>query len=274
MQNLTVKTLLLNIIILIPLLLSAQQASTSKYELLKSYPCSSSVLGSDRLGNAYVIKSKNNLVKLLPDGTESYNFNIVKFGQIGQIDTRNPLNLLVFFPDYASLVLLDNTLSIQTELSLYTAGINQVSAVCLAYDNNIWVYDQVTLRLVKIDQAMKIIANSEDFSSIFPYEVNPNFMMERDNLLFLNDPEVGILVFDIYGTFKKSIPIKNINSFQYVSNQILYFRDNRFYSYNLNSLNTREIPLPEYPDDMVKVHMQKERIYLLRKNQLDLYSFK
>ena len=226
------------------------------------------------MGNAYVIKAKNNLVKVLPDGNESYNFNILKYGSLGHIDTRNPLNLLVFFPDYATLALLDNTLSLQTELSLYSAGINQISATCLSYDNNIWVYDQVTLRLLKIDQAMKIIARSEDFSSIFFQEINPNFMLERDNQIFLNDPEVGILVFDIYGTYKKTIPIKKLEKFQYVKQQILYFKENKFLSYNLNSLETREIPLPEYPEDLKMVRMEQDRLYLLRKNQLDLYSFK
>lgn len=242
--------------------------------MLKQYKCSSELLSTDRLGNAYVVKEKNNLVKLLPDGSESYNFNLLKYGKLGQIDTRNPLNLLVFFPDYSTLVLLDNTLSVQSELSLYSAGINQVSTACLSYDNNIWIYDQVALRMFKIDQAMKTMASSEDFSSIFPYEVNPNFMLERDNLIFLNDPENGIHVFDFYGTLKKTLPIKHLNSFQYVKGQILYFKDSKLYSYNLNTLNTREIPFPNYPEDLRNVRMEQERIYLLRKNQLDLYSFK
>lgn len=231
-------------------------------------------MASDKLGNVYVVKSKNKLMRLLSDGTESYSFDVLKYGAIGQLDSRNPLNLLLLFPDYASLVILDNTLSIQSELSLYSAGINQVSAACLSYDNNIWVYDQVALRLLKINLGMKIMAQSEDFSSIFFQEINPVFMLERDNQLFLNDPEVGILVFDIFGTFKKTIPIKHLQNFQYVKQQILYFKERKFYSYNLNSLESKEIPLPAYPEDLQNVRMEKDHIYLLRKKQLDIYSFK
>lgn len=261
------------ILTLLPVIAAAQIQSITDYKFISSFPCESRVFSTDRLSNAYVVKSKNKLVKIQPSGESTYNFELLKYGKIGQLDCSNTLNLLVFFPDYVSIVILDNTLSVQSELSLYNIGINQVSTMCLAYDNNIWVYDQVLLKLLKISQSMKIVAESEDFSSIFPYEVHPNFMLEQDNQIFLNDPEIGILVFDFYGTYKKTIPIKGLESFQYIKKQILYFKEQRFYSYDLATLKSREIPLPAYPEDLKNVRMEKERLYLLRKEKLDIYSF-
>jgi hypothetical protein len=50
--------------------------------------------------------------------------------------------------------------------------------------------------------------------------------------LYLNSPETGIYVFDIFGTFNKVISLKNLKAYQ-VSDDIVYYqRDSSFCSYN------------------------------------------
>ena len=57
-------------------------------------------------------------------------------------------------------------------------------------------------------------------------------MAEHNGYLFLNCPETGIYVFDIFGAFSKIISIKNLKHFR-VSDDIIYFkRDSSLCSYN------------------------------------------
>ena len=113
---------------------------------------------------------------------------------------------------------------------------------------------------------------SEDLSVLFGQSVRVNFLIEKDNFLYANDPDKGILVFDIYGTYYKTIPIKGLKDFQKIKDQLIYFHNNQLHNYNLNTFNEKIISLPE-DGEISNVRIEKNILFLLRKNQLDLYAY-
>jgi hypothetical protein len=60
---------------------------------------------------------------------------------------------------------------------------------------------------------------------------------EYNNNVFLNCPETGIYMFDIFGTFSKLIPLKNIKQLQVDENIFYYATDSGFCSYNFNIMH-------------------------------------
>jgi hypothetical protein len=57
-------------------------------------------------------------------------------------------------------------------------------------------------------------------------------MREHNGFLFLNSPENGIFVFDMFGTFNRIIALKQLKRFD-INSDILYFqKDSLFCSYN------------------------------------------
>ena len=63
-------------------------------------------------------------------------------------------------------------------------------------------------------------------------DIAPDYMMEYNGYLYLNSPETGIYVFDIFGAFSRIISIKNLKQFQVSENIIYYQKDSSFCSYN------------------------------------------
>ena len=254
------------------LLLGLFSFQSNNYKHIKSIPLEGTLFSTDKFGNAYVVSNKYDLQMITPKGLKWYNYNNNRLGPINFVGTNNPLKILLFYHDFATLVTLDRTLSQTSAINLYEMGMNQVSAACVALDNNIWIYDEVNFKLLKIDDQLNIVTQSEDLNVLFGESVRVSFMIEQDNFIYANDPDKGILVFDIFGTYYKTIPIKGLKSYQKIQDQLIYFHNGRLIKYNLNTFKETIISLPEN-GEISQVRVEKNLLYLLKKNQLDLYSY-
>src|SRR5437016_5395291 len=89
-------------------------------------------LTTDYLQNAYVITSQNSLVKIDSAGNILFTYNQNRFGQLNFVDVTNPLKLILSYPDYQTVVMLDNTLSEVGTISLKQIGIYNYHALCFS----------------------------------------------------------------------------------------------------------------------------------------------
>lgn len=226
---------------------------------------------SDHLNNVYLVKGTNTLVKYDKNGREMAEFSNNKYGKLQYVDASNPLRLLLLFPDFSKVITLDNTLSPIGELNLSRMGIDRMSAITLAHDNNIWVYDRMNFRLKKVRNNLTVKSQSEPFTVLFEENVVPNYMLQKNNILYLNDPEHGIYVFDNYATYKKRIPIKGINEFQILNNKLIYCKKGSMLKYDLQTFETDTIQIPGI-DSVKHARLERNRLFLRRKNGLALYA--
>jgi len=246
-------------------------SQTREYKLVKTLPINATYLSSEKLGNCYVVNEKNEVLKISPKGEILYNYNNNSLGRISFVGTSNPLKILVYYPDYSTIVTLDNTLSQTGRINLFELGSNNVSAACVALDNNIWIYDEVLFKLRKFDDQFNIVAESEDLNVQLGIPVHAHYLYEKDNYLYLNDPDTGIFVFDAYGTYYKTIPLKGLHNFQKVQEQLIFFKDGKLFSHHLLTFATEGIALPE--GEAINAVIEKDRLFIQRKNQLDVYSY-
>lgn len=255
-------------------LLPAQTQNNSKdYMLRAKVPAKARILTTDAFGNVYIVTHENELQKYDYQGNKLYWFNENRYGKISYVDATNPLKVLVHYADFSTIAILDNTLTQQGMIKLLDHGFLQVQALCLALDNNIWLYDEVAFRLKKLDNNLNLVTQSEDLSVQLGMTINPNHMLERDGYLWVNDPERGILVFDLFGTYYKTIPLKGLSSFQKVGEQIVYFKEGKLHTYHLQTLEQKTIALPPVTDTVQHVRLEKDVLALITKNELALYAF-
>lgn len=225
---------------------------------------------TDHLNNFYIIKGKSTLIKYNKNGRKLFHYNENKFGRLKYMDTNNPMKLLLFYPDFSTVVTLDNDLSLIGKYDLRNIGINRVSAIALASDNKLWVYDKLDYRLKKIRNDLSIQTKSESFTVLFDQHIVPEFMLERNNNVYLNDPDQGIYIFDRYGTYNRHIPIFGVKDFQIFNKQLIYSKKGEMMKYNLQTFSTDTIEIPGI-DSVREAKLQKDRLYLRKKNGLDLY---
>jgi len=253
-------------------MLSAAQIILS-FAFLVSVKTNSFFLTTDYLQNGYFITSQNSLKKIDSTGNVLFTYNQNKYGKLKFADATDPLKIVLSYPEYGTVVILDNTLSEIGVIPLRQIGILSSSAVCFSSrDNNIWIFDEQDYKLKKVDNNYNIILESSDMFSLIGQAIHPVFMMERDQYLYLSDPNVGIIVFDVYGTYYQTLPFKNIQKFQVRNSQIFYRQGYNLHSYHLKTLEEKDIALPD-TTGVLDVRIEQNRLYLLQKDSLNIYTY-
>lgn len=199
---------------------------------------------TDNIGNIYTVR-EDELIKYLPNGKFFARYSNLKLGSIAMVDATNPLKIVLYYRDFQQLVFLDNQLSVNSEIvSLEKLGYEQTDLVCASANNSFWIYNKQNNELHRFDENSKKITSTGNLKQILQAELTPNFMLEHNGYLYLNSPETGIYVFDIFGAFSRVISIKALRQFQ-VSENIIYFqRDSTFCSYNYTLFEEACKPLP------------------------------
>jgi len=186
----------------------------------------------DNIGNIYTIR-EDEIIKFLPTGKLFARYSNLKLGNITTADATNPLKILLYYRDFQQIVFLDNQLSVNSDpVSLENLGYEQTDLVCASANNGFWIYNKQNNELIRFDENSKKIVSTGNLKQILQSDLNPNFMTEYNNYLFLNSPDNGIFVFDIFGAFSKTISLKNLTHFRINESIIYYQKDNKLCSYN------------------------------------------
>lgn len=234
------------------------------------------LLCSDKTGNAYI--SNGNEIILINRGDSIFKRNsFIKNGELMSIDASNPMKILLFYMDQNRLTFVDNTLSEFNQIyRLDELDGAQITLACASYDNGFWLYNPSEFSLQRYTALGQPTNNMKSIHQIVNVpEIAPNFLLEYSRNVYLNDPQTGIMVFDIFGGFSKLIPIKNITHFQIIEQQLIYQLENDGKIYNFNLLNFKEEILsienpPQEP--IVRFSIQLKKLYLLTEKGLYIYT--
>lgn len=228
---------------------------------------------TDNLQNIYVITPENEVVKFTPDGQEVFRYPNKTLGQVAFLDATNPFNLLLFLPEYQNVLMLDRTLNLIAQFNLFRFGLFQVNAVGMASDGHLWAYDETTFRLEKITSDGTVMVESGDLSLALGQTIQPNFLIEREQQVFLNDPNIGVLMFDVFGQYLKTIDIKGLSEFQIMDDQLIYCREGKLRSFHLSALLDRGLSTPVQLPQSCKVRLGKQKLFVLEADTLKVYPF-
>ena len=231
--------------------------------VVKEYNTNSKSIECDQFNDIYLSDGKS---------IKKYNFNFellseytnTSLGNIDSYDVFNPFKILVYHKNYNKIVLLDKTLSYDnSQMSLddyYNANL-----VCLSGDNNLWVFDNVTKEIIKLDKNKKVISNSGNINQLLNIEVSPILMKEYNQNLYLYDSINGFIVFDIYGTFNKIIPLKKMSNIKFLDEYLFGLENKKIIFYNTKNIETKEI---EIRDSLVDFAINRDYLFLLLKDKL------
>lgn len=200
---------------------------------------------TDELGNVYALQGDE--LALYNANGESWLRNSVKtFGRISHLDAFYSLKPMVFSQEQGLLAVLDNTLSLQgSALNLSQGGYPQVVLACMSVQNGFWFFDQQELGLVRVDGQLRKLADTGRLDQLLGITPAPTAIQEFDSRLYVNDPVNGILVFDLFGTYVRTIPIKGAESFEVRREMVYYFQAGRAFVYDMRSFAIEEIPIAE-----------------------------
>lgn len=239
------------------LMLSAQDTSfEAVFEVEKEHQ----FVWTDNLQNLYLI-NESGIEMYNVKGEKLFKNSQLNLGRITSVDFNFSLKPLLFFSEMNMVVVLDNTLSMQgNPVKLSSHHLNWVTVAAKSIDNHYWFFDMQNFELVRTDISFRKVRSSGNVSQLVGFDIRPNFMVEHNNWLYVNNPETGVLVFDIFGTYFKQIPITGLTEFQVTDRFLIYFKNNELYQYDLRTFETIEIPLPEKEAQQARI--AKNMLYL------------
>src|SRR5688572_18146556 len=228
----------------------------------------------DNLDNMYLVSSTNQVKKLNSSGDSVAVFNNVKkFGQASLIDVSNPLKILLYYKDFATIVILDRLLNIRNTIDLRKQNIFQVRAIGQSYDNKIWVFDEVDNKLKKIDEDGKLLLETPDFRQLFDQTPTPQKIFDQDQFVYLYDPAQAVYVFDYYGALKNKILITGWKNFKVAGKHIFGSTDKKLFRYGIKTFRVDEWDMPEELLKSRSFNFSSTRLYALKDDRIEIYSF-
>ncbi len=225
-------------------------------------------VGFDNMVNLYYIKDN---VLLKKYGNESWQYKNLSLGKITKIDIQNPLQLVLFYENFNTVILLDNQLNETLKINFSENPIPlQLTATGIASQNRLWMYNSLTQQMGLFDylkntyQAItpSITGNIKWYESNFNtfqwiddalnwYACNPfgkitllgkipdfdQVQITKDNeILYLKDKKLHLL------NFKKNIryPIEGIEK----TFKNFYYRDQILSIFTNQEITNYQITIP------------------------------
>ena len=254
---------------------AAKAQNDSAFQYIKSIKGNFSYFNVDNLDNIYLITDNNQLKKLNATGDSVAVFNDVKkYGNPDFIDVTNPLKALLYYKNYSTVVVLDRLLTVRNNINFRKQNIFYVNNVTLSYDNYIWIFDEEDYKLKKIDEEGKLLQASTDWRMLFDTVPAPVKIIDRDNFVYLYDPEKGFYIFDYYSGFKNRLAFLNWTNVEVNANTVYGFKNNKLYSYQLKSLQLKEYSLPAFFGKFISIKAMNGKVYLLIEKGVDIYELK
>jgi hypothetical protein len=196
-------------------------------------------LGFDAQENQYAIKDN---VVLKRTTNEILVYKNLGLGKIERVDFQNPLQLVVFYKEFNTLVLLDNQLNETKRIDFnLNPTLIQLEAMGLSAQNQLWVYDGNSNRLglysTTTDQTKWITV---------PYS-NPLINYASDYTYFYwVDSLNKVATSSIYGKLSLIGSVPKYEKIQLIdASTALYIRERQLYLYDIAKGSTKKIEITE-----------------------------
>src|SRR6185369_10870929 len=95
--------------------------SFTSFSLINSFDTKANSMAVDNFGSFYTA-SDHAVLKFSSDGKFQNRYEEFKYGKIGMIDVSNPMKMLVFYPDFMTVVTLDRFLAPLNTYNFFQLG--------------------------------------------------------------------------------------------------------------------------------------------------------
>ena len=173
--------------------------------------------------NFYLIK--NSIAKKTLESI--YTYNNINLGELYKIDLFNSLQIKLFYKDQNSIIILDNKLSEIKKINFnYSDPLINVQDFSSANENNIWIYDEISMRLKKYNYF------KDSFDSIdIPIEGEVKSLKGNYNYCWLLTKN-HLYKFNYIGSLIYKIQISEMEFFNFYKNNLIFVSNNNLFIFD------------------------------------------
>ena len=253
-------------------LLVSANIHAQEYKLVHTVSCSADAsFTTDPIGNFYIY-IKGDITKFNSDGIETARYSSREYGDISYVDATNSLKVLVVFKEFSKAILLDAALSPQATMDLSFPGIPYVNFICTSRESGYWIVDPVSKQIRKINDQLAIVLDGTPFRQVSSHEMEPFQLTDSGNWLIMNTTGFGLLVFDRFGTYYKTIQDIPAIPVQASGHELLYKVNDAMIKLDIRTGQSNHFLLPENKEDDI-CRVEGNHIFLKSQNLLKIYSY-
>ncbi|KAB1154308.1 hypothetical protein [Flavobacterium luteum] len=245
------KNLIYLLVLFYAVLLSAQDKkwSLTKRDTIAFH--ADDYIGFDPFGAQYYIK---NNVFIKKTKSQIWQYKNLSFGKISNVDIQNPLNIVLFYEDFNTVILLDNQLNETQRINFSENPIPILAtATGLAFGNRLWIYNNLSQQIGLFDflkSEYKIITTPFN-GAILHYSSDYNTFQWVDD-------QQNWYQCTIFGKTTLLGKVPDFDAVQFISNtDLIYKKGNDLYYYTLNENKTTLI---EFDKKSFKKFYYKDQI--------------
>ena len=221
----------------------------------------------DNLDNIYTVNSRNQLKKFDANGDSVAVYNDVRqFGKATLVDVSNPLKILLYYRDFATIVELDRFLNPVNVIDLRKLNIFQARTIGQSYDNMVWVYDELEHKLKKVNTQGKLIQETADLRLVLGKAISPVRIFDENKYVYVYDRQHGAYVFDYFGTLRNNILLQEWDNFSVAGKFIFGSRNDTIFRYEIRTFRVDEWKMPEAILGSEAFRFTSSKLYALRRD--------
>ncbi len=225
---------------------------------------------TDDFGNIYLTNNDKNLIKFSSDLDSLYTFESKNL-EVDLVAPQNALKILVLDKNLNNVVFLDKTLSpTSKEISLNELELPLVESIAMSRDNNVWLFDTDAQELKKFDTKFNQISTSGNLMNIVNETWFPFLLKEKGEKVYLADSTKGIMEFDFFGGYLRTLPFIVKNNFNIVGDNLLCVTNDTLVIQDMILKNKKKIELPI--KNIIDFDYSNQHILLLTEEKLHIYQ--
>ncbi len=199
----------------------------------------------DRAGNFFLALKGGSITKYNNKQDSLISYSPSKLGDITLIEAWHGFKIFTFYQEFQDFTILDRYLSRDIRYALSQSSQNYVDMCTYTRDQNLWVYEENQLRLLKINLNLREIEIDVPLEFIISSQDHRiTFMKEYQNLVFLVDELSGIYIFDNLGNYLRKISSIGIQHCSFKKDRIYYITNNQIHVVGLYKEEHQVIDLP------------------------------
>lgn len=256
---------ILSILFTVSIIIAQAQETSLHAELLHSFNAGTDrYIGTDNFGYTYTIG--NNEFRKQKNG-KTTRFKAVTLGDIYSVDLQNPLQIVLFYKDFNTVVLLDNQLNETTRINF--SQLNQpivAEGVGLASQNRIWVYDTNTQQV----GLYSLIPNT--FKTLTPpFNKKLKYHQSDYNYFYWADETNNLYAVNLFGKVSFLGELPAYDQMELISaKKVLLKKDNILYMYNLQEATYNKIEIAE--KSFLSFHYTAQILSIFTDNKIIQYN--
>ena len=175
----------------------------------------------DNFGASYVI---DNNVLIKKHDQKTWEYKNLQLGEITSVDILNPLKITLFYGDFNTVIILDNTLNEIKRIDFnVTAAFKNLAAATTANDRNLWIFDTNT-------QQLEVFNYVQEKTPIQNLPIPEKFITQKSNYSICKVLTDDILyTYNIYGSLLKQQELTGVSDFTMSNSEVVFLKDEQLF---------------------------------------------